>query len=81
VSKHQEDRIGLLVIRAFIEDGPRRRLLVKLLEVNSPGPDRIIGIVDSSAAASRLVGDWLISLERDTTSAGSAQHHPVEGDR
>jgi hypothetical protein len=78
VSKHQEDRIGLLVIRAFIEDG---RLLVKLLEVNSPGPDRIIGIVDTSAAASRLVADWLISLETDTTPAGSAVHHPVEGDR
>jgi hypothetical protein len=37
--------------------------------------------VDSSAAASRLVADWLISLETDTTRAGGTQHHPVEGDR
>jgi hypothetical protein len=81
VSEQQEDRIGLLVIRAFIEDSRRRRLLVKLLEVNPPGPDRVIGIVDSAAAASRLVNDWLNALETDTRAAGRLLRQPVEGDR
>jgi hypothetical protein len=71
----------LLVIRAFIEDTRHRRLLVKLIEVNPPGPDRIIGIVDSAAAASRLVTDWLNALETDPRPAGSALPQPVEGDR
>ena len=53
----------------------------KLLEVNSPSPDQVIGIVDSSAAASRLVGEWLDSLETDATAAGSAQQQSVGGDR
>jgi hypothetical protein len=71
----------LLVIRAFVEEGQRRRLLVKLLEVNPPSSDQVIGIVDSSAAASRLVGEWLDSLETDATSADSGPDPLDEGDR
>jgi hypothetical protein len=55
--------MGLLVIRASVEDSTRRTLLVQLLEVSPEGPDRVIGVVNSSSAASRLVGRWLDSLE------------------
>jgi hypothetical protein len=76
-----EDRTGLLVVRAFIEHGKGPRLLVKLLEVNPAGPDQIVGIVDSSAAASRLVHDWLNSLKIHIPAAGNVPHPPVEGER
>jgi hypothetical protein len=79
VAKERKDRIGLLVIRAFVEEDRRRRLLVELLEVNPPSADRVIGIVDSSAAASRLVGAWLDSLEINAA-AGIAPPPSVEGD-
>jgi hypothetical protein len=63
VPEQRQDRIGLLVIRASVEDGPRPTLLVQLLEVNPVNPDRVIGIVNSSSAASRLVGQWLDALK------------------
>jgi hypothetical protein len=53
----------------------------KLLEVNPPSPDQAIGIVDSSAAASRLVGEWLDSVGTDATAAGNEQQQSVAGDR
>jgi hypothetical protein len=63
VSKQREDRIGLLVVRAYVETDTPSRLLVELLQVNSRSPDRVIGMVDSSSAASLLVRQWLDSLE------------------
>jgi hypothetical protein len=76
----QEDRVGVLVVRAFIEEGGSGPILVKLLEVNSPGPDRVIGIVDSSATASRLVADWLDSLTPNRAPTAKSLHQPVEHD-
>ena len=46
-------------MRVAIElDGPRR-LLVHLVEVNPPQPERQVGIVSSVQAAVALVGEWL----------------------
>jgi len=75
VPKPNKDRIGLLIVRAFVEETPGRRVLVELLEVNAP--DRVLGIVDSSHAAARLVGEWLDSLE----STNGAPLPSVDGDR
>jgi hypothetical protein len=79
VSKNREDRIGVLVIRASVEGGHRRHLLVQLLQVNPSSRDRVIGIVASSAAASQLVGEWLDSLQG--TAEVSLWHQSLEGDR
>jgi hypothetical protein len=65
VPNQRRDRIGLLVVRAIVEENPRRRLLVRLLEVNLPGPDRLVGVADSSETAARLFGSWLDSLHAD----------------
>ena len=68
-----EDRIGLLVIRAFVEDDRRHRLLVEILEVNPPPSlDRIIGIAGSASAASLLIREWLDALQTDAMGAGDA---------
>lgn len=58
----QHDRVGLLVVRAFVDEGSRRRLVVRLLEVSPPGPDRVLGVTASSRTAARIVGRWLDSL-------------------
>jgi hypothetical protein len=81
VPQHREERIGSLVVRASVETGPRGRLLVQLLAVNPHGPDEIVGIVDSSEAASRLVGGWLDSLI-DTAAAGNGTtYRPADDER
>lgn len=67
--------MGVLVVRAFVEEAPARRVLVELLEVNVP--DRVLGIVDSSPAAARLVGEWLDSLD----STNGTQSSAVDDDR
>jgi hypothetical protein len=80
VPKQHEDRIGLLVLRAFVERGRHRRLLVKVIEVNPSPPDRVLGIVDSSASAALLVGEWLDSLATNARLPSSGSYHPVDGD-
>jgi hypothetical protein len=55
--------MGLLVIRASVEQDRERRLVVQVIEVNSKRPDRVIGAVSTSKAAARLVAEWLDSLE------------------
>lgn len=70
----------MLIVRAFVEESRRPRLLVQLLEVNLPGPDRVIGIVESSSAACRLVGQWLGSLEADPADSG-APGQSAEGEQ
>jgi hypothetical protein len=68
----QDERVGVLVIRVFVENGPERRLLVRLLEVSQSGDDRVIGIVATSAAAMRLVNKWMDSLEIEAMPARDA---------
>jgi hypothetical protein len=72
--------MGLLVIRASVEEGPRRTLLVQVLEVTPTSPDRIIGIVSSSAAASRLVGQWLDALAAEEKADRTPQRS-ADGER
>jgi hypothetical protein len=81
VTKQREGRVGTLVIRAFAEEGGQHRLLVELLEVNPLTPDQVIGVVDSPAAASRLVGDWLTSFSANTTGPAGGSQQPAQGDR
>jgi hypothetical protein len=66
VPNQRRDRIGLLVVRAIVESRPPRRLLVRLLEVNLPGPDRVVGVADSSETASHLLSLWLDALHADS---------------
>jgi hypothetical protein len=80
VPKPRQDRIGVLIIRAFVEEGPRRALLVQLLEVNPASPDRVIGIVNSSSAACRLVGQWLDALD-ERKANGSAPQQSADFER
>lgn len=68
----RENPIGVLVIRASVEDRDARRLLVHLVEVNPPLPDRRIGLVSSAPAAVTLVGEWLDSLVAQSTRGGPA---------
>jgi hypothetical protein len=65
----------VLVVRAFIEPGPGRRLLVRLVEVSLPNTECVIGTVDSASAASLLVKAWLDSLKDDGV-AGSTRRGP-----
>jgi hypothetical protein len=76
----RQEQMGVLVVRASIEPGPGRRLLVQFLEVGAPGPDRVIGTVDSADAAARLVTDWLDSLESKGGVGGTTSPSP-DGDR
>jgi hypothetical protein len=80
VPKQHEDQIGSLVLRVSVERGRHRRLLVRVIEVNPAPPDRVLGIVDSSASASLLVGEWLDSLGINTRVPGSGSYHPIDGD-
>ena len=70
------DRMGVLVVRAFVEPGPGRRLLVRLVEVSLPDTECVIGTVDSASAASLLVKAWLDSLKDDGV-AGSNPTRPT----
>lgn len=79
MQKQGEDRIGALVIRASFE-GPRGGLLVQVLEVNPSGPDRVLGIVGSVAAACRLVRAWLVSLDAGNADRG-VPLESADGDR
>jgi hypothetical protein len=69
----------VLVIRASVEQRPSRTLVVQLLEVNSVNPDRVIGIVDSSSAASRLVGQWLDALAAGATADDRGAQRSADG--
>ena len=61
----------MLVIRASVEDHDGPQLLVHLVEVNLPLPDRKVGIVTSAPAALGLVAEWLDALmARGTGDAG-----------
>jgi hypothetical protein len=62
VPQQRENPVGVLVIRASVEDLDELRLLVHIVEVNPPLPDRKVGIVSSAQAAVALVGEWLDSL-------------------
>ncbi len=53
-----EDRLGLLVLRASVEQ-PEKRLVVQVLEVDPAHSDRVLGVVHSASEAARLVQDWL----------------------
>ena len=63
----------MLVVRAFVTDFPDRRLLIRLLEVNPPGPDRVVGTVDTSGAAVELLAKWLDALQADHSADDAAQ--------
>jgi hypothetical protein len=78
VPNPRQDRIGLLVVRAFVEEGKRRTLLVRVLEVNPPGPDRVLSVTGSSRTASRVVGRWLDSLRVEVAS-DDVPHDGAEG--
>jgi hypothetical protein len=62
VPHQRNDRIGSLVIRAFVADGTDPKLLIRILDVHPTGPDRVIGTVDSVATAVDLVATWLAAL-------------------
>jgi hypothetical protein len=79
VPKSLQDRIGVLVVRATVDERPMRTLVVQLLEVNAHKPDRVVGIVDSSSAASRLVGQWLDRLAAGVTTDDMARQQPADG--
>ncbi len=61
----RQDHTCVLVVRAFVEGGSRRTLLVRVLEVNTSGPDRILAVTGSSRTASRAVRRWLELLVAD----------------
>jgi len=58
--QQSEDRIGVLVVRASVEHG--HGLVVQLLDVDPPRPDRVIGIAESTATACHLLNAWLETL-------------------
>lgn len=58
--KQRQDRIGLLVVRASVERG--LGLVVQLLDVDPPRPDRVVGLADSPETACRLLSEWLEAL-------------------
>ena len=73
VPKQVVDHSASLVIRAFVE-GPEARLLVRVVEVKPSGEDQLVGVTLSSAAASRIVGQWL-----DALAEGRAWRGPDDG--
>jgi hypothetical protein len=81
VPKQRQDRIGLLVVRAFVEEGRKRTILIRLLEVDPPGPDRVIGTAISPKAAARLVERWLDSLRVGSSGAGDTQRGAAGAER
>jgi hypothetical protein len=81
VPNQRQDRIGILVVRAFVEEGRRRTILIRLLEVDPPGPDRVIGTASSPKATARLVERWLESLRVDSRGAGGTQRGVAGSER
>jgi hypothetical protein len=73
VPKQRQDRIGVLVVRAFVTDVPHRRLLVRILEVDPPGPDRVVGTVDTASAAAELLARWIQTLQADDPADDAAR--------
>jgi hypothetical protein len=62
VPHEPEESVGVLVIRASVEDHDGPRLLVHLVEVRLRLPDRTVGVVSSAPAALDLVREWLEAL-------------------
>jgi hypothetical protein len=60
VPQQNRDRIGVLVVRASVEQG--HGLVVQLLDVEPARPERVIGIADDPATACRLLKAWLETL-------------------
>lgn len=50
----------MLVVRASVEQG--RGLVVQLLDVDPPRPERVIGIAESPTVACHLFNEWLATL-------------------
>jgi hypothetical protein len=73
VPKQRQDRIRVLVVRAFVTDVPDRRLLVRILEVDPPGPDRVVGTVDTAGAAAELLARWIQALQADDPADDAAR--------
>lgn len=69
-TQDRPDPVGVLVIRASVEDHDGPRLVVHLLEVNLPLPDRTVGTVTSASATLALVAEWLDSLGARGSDAG-----------
>ena len=63
----------MLVVRAFVTDVPHRRLLIRILEVDPPGPDRVVGTVDTPDAAVELLAGWLAALQAGNPADDAAQ--------
>jgi hypothetical protein len=61
VPGQRADLNASLVVRAFV-DGADARLLVRVVEVDPSWNDRLVGVTVSTAAASRMVAQWLNSL-------------------
>ena len=59
--KQRADRSASLVVRAFVDES-HSRLIVRVVEVDAAGEDRLVGATVSSADALRIVGGWLDSL-------------------
>ncbi|MGE2713775.1 hypothetical protein ACQI4L_06950 [Mycolicibacterium litorale] len=49
---------------------------MQLLEVNPEHADRVVGVVNSPSAASRLVGEWLEALVTGKRADGTAATGP-----
>ena len=81
VTNQRSDRMGVLVVRAYVEPGPGQRLLVRLIEVNGPYTERVISTVDSASAASVLVKEWLDSLGNDGVVGSSPTSPTCNGGR
>lgn len=63
----------MLVVRAFVTNTPIRRIVVRLLEVDPPGPDRVVGTVDTPEAAVELIAKWIEALQTDDPADNAAR--------
>jgi len=82
VPQQRENTVGVLVIRASVEEHDGQQLLVQVVEVSLPLPDRMLGVVGSSQAAAAIVGEWLDALVAHArgTPPGSRRTRPATGD-
>jgi hypothetical protein len=82
VPQQRDAAVGVLVIRASVEEHDGPHLLVQVIEVSLPLPDRRVGIVGSSQAAAVLVRDWLDALvaHRSNNPSGSTRTRRSAGD-
>lgn len=76
MAKQRAYRSASLVVRAFV-DGPQARVLVRLLEVDPSGEDRLVGVTLSKTVAARMVGQWLDSLSQSPPRPAIANHEPA----